>query len=76
MPRFPSTLLLALLVACSTTPPAGQPLREEVLTEAQQRALTPYDVIELLREGNGRFVRNELTLRDHSEMVRRSTKAQ
>ena len=51
-------------------------MREDVLTAEQQAALTPYRVVELLREGNQRFVRNDLTLRDHSEMVRRSADAQ
>lgn len=77
MIRFALPAVVACLAACSTSSPSySQPLREDVLTAEQQSALTPYEVIEMLREGNGRFVRNELTLRDHSAMVRRSTSAQ
>jgi len=51
-------------------------LVEEVLTEEEQAALTPDMVIQSLKEGNGRFMRNDLTTRNHSEQVRRSTNAQ
>jgi carbonic anhydrase len=47
-----------------------KPLRQRVLTAAEQAALTPDAVIISLKEGNKRFVSNELTLRDHSAMVR------
>lgn len=72
---------LLFLAACAVTPAtrsrgAPVPLREDVLTAEQQAALTASEVIELLEDGNGRFVRNELTLRDHSAMVRKSTNAQ
>ena len=55
---------------------APRPAARDILTKDEQAALTPYGVIELLREGNQRFVRNELTLRDHSKMVRMTTGAQ
>jgi len=51
-------------------------LVEEVLTKEQQDALTPDDVIELLKEGNNRFMNNDLTARDHSKQVRNSTLSQ
>lgn len=81
MARFLCCALLALLPSCASdsterTKDLGPPLKEDVLTAEQQAALSPYDVIELLREGNQRFVRNDLTLRDHSTMVRKSTDAQ
>lgn len=54
-----------------TTTAANQPiLREKVLTAAEQAALTPDDIIVTLKEGNKRFRDNNLTLRDHSAMVR------
>jgi len=53
-----------------------QPLVEKVLTAEEQASLTPEDVINLLREGNERFLNNDLTMRDHSEQVRQSTYAQ
>ncbi len=56
---------------------ANQPvLREKVLTVAEQSALTPDAVITALKEGNQRFTNNDLTLRDHSSMVRNATEGQ
>ena len=52
------------------------PLVEDVLTKEEQDALTPDMVIQSLKEGNQRFMRNVLTARDHSEQVRKSTNAQ
>lgn len=51
-------------------------LVEDVLTKEQQAALTPDDVIATLQEGNVRFINNNLTARNHSEQVRKSTLAQ
>jgi len=49
---------------------------EDVLTKAEQDALTPDMVIQSLKEGNERFMRNDLTARNHSSQVRKSVKAQ
>ena len=38
----------------------------DVLTEAEQAALTPEQVLEQLKEGNQRFVEGRLTLRDYN----------
>ena len=46
------------------------PLKENVLTKAEQDALTPDMVIQILKEGNRRYVNNDLTQRDHSALVR------
>lgn len=51
-------------------------LVEDVLTKEQQDALTPDAVITALKEGNARFTNNDLTARDHSAQVRKSTLAQ
>ncbi len=51
-------------------------LVQEVLTAEQQAALTADDVIASFKEGNKRFMNNDLTARDHSAQVRKSTKAQ
>lgn len=51
-------------------------LVEDVLTKEEQDALTPDMVIQSLKEGNERFMRNDLTARDHSSQVRKSVKAQ
>lgn len=58
-------------------PSIDQPiLRENVLTAAEQAALKPDDVITALKEGNKRFTNNNLTLRDHSAMVRNASEGQ
>jgi len=51
-------------------------LVEDVLTKEEQDALTPDMVIQSFKEGNQRFMRNDLTARNHSEQVRKSTNAQ
>lgn len=53
-----------------------RPLVEEVLTAEEQAQLTPDDVIKNLKAGNERFVNNDLTARDHTEQVRKSTYGQ
>ncbi|MGB5500559.1 MAG: carbonic anhydrase family protein [Maribacter sp.] len=49
---------------------------ETVLTAEQQAALSPTQVLESLRAGNERFVRSDLTARDHSFQIRESADAQ
>ncbi len=53
-----------------------KPLVAKVLTSEEQAALSPDIVIELLKEGNDRFINNNLTARDHSAQVRNSTYGQ
>ena len=53
-----------------------KPLVEKVLSAEEQAALTPDEVIQLLKEGNERFVSGTLTARDHSAQVRNSTLGQ
>lgn len=54
----------------------AKPLKERVLTRAEQEALTPAEVLEMLRAGNQRFVAGTLTLRDHSAQVRKAALGQ
>lgn len=51
-------------------------LVEDVLTKEEQDALTPDMVIQSFKEGNKRFMLNDLTARDHSQQVRKSTNQQ
>ncbi|MFD1615988.1 carbonic anhydrase family protein [Gelatiniphilus marinus] len=51
-------------------------LVSKVLTAEEQAALSPDDVINIFKEGNERFINNDLTKRDHSAQVRQTTKAQ
>ena len=60
-------------ITSSTVP---KPLREKVLTAEEQQALTPDMVIQSLKEGNKRYVSNDLTARDHSAMVRNASQQQ
>ena len=53
-----------------------QPLVEKVLTADDQAALTSDKVINMLKDGNQRFMNNNLTIRDHSSQVRNSTYGQ
>ena len=59
-----------------TSSTVQKPLREKVLTAEEQQALTPDMVIQSLKEGNGRYVSNDLTARDHSAMVRNASQQQ
>jgi carbonic anhydrase len=53
-----------------------KPLKEKVLTAAEQQALTPDMVIQSLKDGNKRYMNNDLTARDHSALVRDAAKGQ
>ncbi len=54
----------------------AKPLVERVLTKEEQDKLTPDQVLELLQEGNRRFVSGVLTSRDHSKQVREAALGQ
>lgn len=51
-------------------------LVEKVMTKEEQAKLTPDNVIQSLKEGNARFMKNDLTQRDHSAQVRKTTHGQ
>ncbi len=51
-------------------------LIENVLTQEDQVKLTPDVVIDSLKHGNERFVKGEVTLRNHTEQVRKATLSQ
>ena len=54
----------------------AKPLVERVLTREEQDKLTPDQVLELLQDGNRRFVAGVLTSRDHSKQVREAALGQ
>jgi carbonic anhydrase len=56
--------------------PQQVPLKEKVLTAEEQKALTPDIVIQSLKDGNVRFMNNNLTSRDHSALVRDASAGQ
>lgn len=51
-------------------------LDDHVLSKAEQDSLTPQAVLDRLKEGNRRFVAGEVTLRDHTEQVRKAASGQ
>ena len=81
------TVVLVMLSACNSTPEKPQevvdstavreelpkPVKETVLTAEQQKALTPDIVLQNLKDGNKRFVNNNVTARDHSSLVRNAS---
>jgi len=79
-----AVILMAVLLLCihpfvhsqSKAAVAVVPVHEKVLTAADQKALTPDMVIQSLKEGNKRFVNNNLTYRNHSAMVRKAAAGQ
>ena len=48
----------------------------DVMSQEQQKALSPDDVIKSLMEGNTRFMNNDLTARDRSKQVANSARGQ
>ena len=85
--RLLTSLMLATFIfSCGAQEPAvtaepvpqeeDQGLVEDVLTADEQAALSPDEVVNILKEGNERFLKNDLTRRNHSEQVRKSTLAQ
>jgi carbonic anhydrase len=68
---------LALLLVCSTAlAQAEVPRVERVLTQEEQDALTPDQVLSALKQGNQRFVSGTVTSRDHSAQVRDAANGQ
>lgn len=51
-------------------------LIEEVLTKEEQDKLTPARVIDMLKEGNERFVAGEVTIRNHKAQIRKAVVSQ
>lgn len=59
-----------------TSSAVHKPLRKNVLTAAEQQALTPDKVIQDLKEGNKRYTANKLTPKDDSAMVHNASRGQ
>ncbi|WP_299459983.1 carbonic anhydrase family protein [uncultured Gimesia sp.] len=90
-PLLSCCLFVILLTGCAQNQPVAtkatddknseievdvKPLVNRVLTQAEQNALTPDQVLTLLKEGNQRFVAGTLTARDHSKLVREAALGQ
>jgi carbonic anhydrase len=83
--RFSSALfVLPFLVGCGTPDPAAttpatdavpaaevqKPVLSKAMTAEEQAALTPEMIIQNMKDGNARFLANDLTVRDHMSKVR------
>lgn len=49
---------------------------DRVLTQSEQQALTPQEVLDLLYTGNRRFVQGDVTRRDHRAQIRAAVEGQ
>jgi carbonic anhydrase len=56
--------------------PDNKPRVERVLTQEERDKLTPDEVLQMLKDGNQRFVSGTLTSRDHSRQVRQAALGQ
>jgi carbonic anhydrase len=70
---FVMTIVMATSVAVAQT---STPLVERVLTQEEQQALTPDEVLMMLKQGNQRFVSGTVTTRDHTAQVRQAANGQ
>jgi carbonic anhydrase len=74
--------LMFSVTACTTQSDSAEAvssneqLNDEVLTQEAQQALTPEEVIESLKEGNQRFVSNNLTPQDYQAQVEKTASGQ
>ena len=69
--------LLALIFVASTAQAGNSTARvERVLTQEEQAALTPDQVLTALKQGNKRFLSGTITSRDHSALVRSAANGQ
>jgi carbonic anhydrase len=69
-------MLTLLLVSSMALAQAETPRVERVLTQDEQDALTPDEVLSALKQGNQRFVSGTVTSRDHSAQVRDAANGQ
>lgn len=60
--------------ADSATPKPN--VRNKVITAEEQKALTPDVVLQRLKDGNQRYLANDVTQRDHSALIRDAAKGQ
>jgi carbonic anhydrase len=72
-----TTIVIASLVLSTFAfADSPEPRTDRVLTQVEQQALTPNQVVEMLGGGNDRFMNDDLTTRDHSSLVRDSAGGQ
>ena len=74
--RILVALLTLMLISSATQAGDSTPRVERVLSQEEQAALTPEQVLALLKQGNKRFVSGTITSRDHSALVRSAADGQ
>ncbi len=70
------SMLVLIIAAGAAFAQSDSPRVNRVLTQKEQKALTPDDVLRLLKQGNKRFVSGTVTTRDHSAQVRDAANGQ
>jgi carbonic anhydrase len=74
--------ILLIFTACSNADMNSQTasgeteLSDDVMTQEDQEAITPEEILQGLQEGNERYVNNDLTPRDYSAQVSQTTDGQ
>lgn len=74
--RILFALLTLVLISGTTQAENSTPRVERVLSQEEQAALTPEQVLTALKQGNQRFVSGTITSRDHSALVRSAAEGQ
>ena len=74
--RILLTLLTLILISSTALAETNPPRVERVLSQEEQAALTPEQVLTVLKQGNTRFVSGTITSRDHSALVRSAAEGQ
>ncbi len=70
------SMLVLIITAGAAAAQDSAPRVDRVLTQEEQKALTPDDVLKLLKQGNQRFISGTVTKRDHSAQVRDAVNGQ
>ena len=74
--RILFALFTLILISSTLQAEDSAPLVDRVLSQEEQAALTPEQVLTALKQGNHRFLSGEITSRDHSAQVRFAAKGQ
>ena len=74
--RLFRSMLVLIIMAGAAVAQSDAPRTDRVLTQQEQKVLTPDDVLQVLKQGNQRFVSGTVTSRDHSAQVRDAANGQ
>ena len=74
--RLFRSMLVLIIMAGAAVAQSDASRTDRVLTQQEQKVLTPDDVLQVLKQGNQRFVSGTVTSRDHSAQVRDAANGQ